>query len=125
MTAQRPNVLTAKQVRDAYSRRIDELREYGELDGVQSNEDSTRDFWSFVPSAPTQNKAQLILMDNGNLRAVWRDRRSNRIGIQFLGRASVEYVVFVRRADSEDVFRVAGSDRLDGIKSRLCAFGLA
>ena len=110
--------------RNVYARRIDELRGYGELDGVQIDDDSERDFWSFVPSAPTNNKAQLVLMDNGNLRAVWRNSGSNHIGIQFLGRDLVEYVIFKRREDSEDISRVSGIDTLEGVKRQIHAFDL-
>ena len=114
----------ADKVRNAYARRIDELRGYGEVDGVQINEDSERNFWSFVPSAPTKNKAQLVLMDNGNLRAVWRNSRADHIGIQFLGRGSVEHVIFKRRTDSEDISRVSGIDSLQGVKRQIHVFDL-
>ena len=113
------------RLRDAsYTRRIDELRGYGELEDVRINVNSERGFWSFVPSMPTKNKAQLVLMDNGNLRAIWKDSGSNHIGIQFLGQNSVEYVIFKRRADSEDISRVSGIDTLEGIKRQIHAFDL-
>ena len=114
----------ADKVRNAYARRMDELRGYGKLDGVHMNEESQRDFWSFVPSEATNNKAQLVLMDNGNLRAVWRYSGPNHIGIQFLGRDSVEYVIFERRGDSEDISRVSGIATLEGVKGRFLAFVL-
>ena len=117
--------LKVGKVRDAsYTRRIDELRGYGQLEGVRINEDSERDFWSYVPSAPSENESELILMDNGNLRAVWQDRASNHVAIQFLGRQEAEYVIFSRRADSENVSRVAGIDTLEGVKRQIHAFDL-
>ena len=117
--------LKVGKVRDAsYTRRIDELRGYGQFEGVRINEDSERDFWSFVPSAPSENESELILMDNGNLRAVWQDSASNHVAIQFLGRQEAEYVIFSRRADSENVSRAAGIDTLEGVKRQIHAFDL-
>ena len=115
----------AREMRQAYALRIKELHRYATDDGIQLNPDSERDFWSFMDSIQIANRAGLILMDNGNLRAVWQGAESSHVGIQFLGEQKVEYVVFKRRTDSDDVSRVAGIDTLNGVKKRIRAFGLA
>ena len=107
-----------------YARRIKELCDYAKDDGIQVNPASVRDFWFFVGSAQFANKASLVLMDNGNLRAVWKGDNESHVGIQFLGEQKAEYVIFKRRTASADVSRVAGIDTLSGVKRQISAFGL-
>ena len=108
----------------SYARRIEELRSLAEVDGVTVNQNSVRDFWSFVRSTPSTAKAGLVLMDNGNLRAVWRGQDESRVGMQFLGRGFVEFVIFKRRPNATDVSRGAGIDTLDGFTRQIQAFDL-
>lgn len=116
--------VTAPVTWEAYRRRIEDLRDYGEDDEIQVKKDSERDFWSFVRSAPLSQKAALFLMDNGNLRAVWKGEDSSHIGLQFLGQKKAEYVIFKRQKGSEDVSRVAGVDTLVGVRQRIRDFNL-
>ena len=125
LPSNRQRLERAREMHQAYALRIKELHGYAADDGIQLNPDSERDFWSFMDSIPIGNRADLILMDNGNLRAVWQGAGSSHVGIQFLGEQKVEYVVFKRRTDSDDVSRVAGIDTLNGVKKRIRAFGLA
>ena len=107
-----------------YRCRIVELRGYGEEDGIQINEESEKDFWLFVYSAPLSGKAAMFLMDNGNLRAVWKGEDSSHIGIQFLGQQKAEYVIFKRQKGTENVSRVADVDALSGVRKQIDAFNL-
>jgi hypothetical protein len=113
-----------QQVLQAYKGRIEYLRSEAELDGIIVNEESERDFRSFFRSMPFLRKAGVILMDNGNLRAVWRGEDTSRLGIQFLGNQSVEYVIFKRRQGAKEVSRAAGFDTLNGFKKQIHAFDL-
>ena len=108
----------------AYRSRIEALRSDADLDGFAVNEASERDFWSFVRSVPFVRKAEVVLVDNGNLRAVWGGKDGSHLGLQFLGNRLVEYVIFKRRQTTRDVSRVAGRDTLDGIKRQIHAFDL-
>ena len=114
----------SQQVLQAYSVRLKYLRSEAELDGFSVNQASEKDFWLFFRSTPFLRKAGVILMDNGNLRAVWRGEDTSRLGIQFLGNQSVEYVIFKRRQDAKEVSRAAGFDTLDGFKKQIQAFDL-
>ena len=107
-----------------YSRRIEVLRSDAEDDGFVLNEASERGFWQYVRSAPFAQKAGLVLVDNGNLRAVWKGDDERHLGIQFLGNQWVEYVIFKRRPNTSDVARLAGRDTLDGAKKQIDAFDL-
>ena len=62
----------AKHVRQAYKARIDALRSGAALDGFEVNGASEKDFWSFTGSTYFPRRAGLALMDNGNIRAVWK-----------------------------------------------------
>ena len=105
-----------------YSRRIELLRSDAEDDDLVLNEASERDFWHYIRSVPFAQKAGLVLVDNGNLRAVWKGDDESHLGIQFLGNQWVEYVIFKRRPSTIDIARVAGRDTLDGVKRQIDAF---
>ena len=120
----RPGKLSP-EVRQTYRNRIAELREYGVEDGVTINPASEKDFWAFVKSLPAARPGSLVLMDNGNLRAVWKGEQGSHLGLQFLGCRMVEYVIFKRRPRAKHVSRVAGADTFDGIKRQIDAFELS
>ena len=109
---------------DAYSSRIAYLKDEATHDGYELNESSEDDFKQFVRSMPYLRKGDLVLMDNGNLRAIWKDDRSGRLGLQFLGGNMVQYVIFWRRHADREISRVAGRDSLEGIVRQIDAFQL-
>ena len=113
-----------RKIHKDYSRRIEVLRSDAEDDGFVLNKASEKDFWQYIRSAPFAQKAGLVLVDNGNLRAVWKGDDESHLGIQFLGNQWVEYVIFKRRPSAIDIARVAGRDTLDGIKKQINAFDL-
>jgi hypothetical protein len=109
---------------EAYRNRIAALRADAVEDGFSMRPESERDFLAFVRSEPFLRKAGLILMDNGNLRAVWKDGEGSHAALQFLGHGTVQYVIFRQRRAGEPVSRVSGRDSFDGIKRQIAAFGL-
>ena len=106
---------TVGVIRRAYQARIRELRADGETDGVMLNAASEKDFWHFVNSPPAAGKGSLVLLDNGNLRALWKGEGLGQLGVQFLGDGMAEYVIFRRRPEAEKVSQAAGVDTLDGL----------
>ena len=115
-----PRILT----HEAYRARIETLRGYAESDEIVVQPGSEQDFWGFVHALPESPKAEIVLMDNGNFRAIWENGEQSRLAIQFMGAQRGEYVIFKRRPDAADVSRVAGIDTLDGIKRQIRAFDL-
>ena len=107
-----------------YRNRIEVLRSDAQRDGFAMNVVSEVDFWSFIESISFAQKAGLVLLDNGNLRAVWKGENGSHLGLQFLGNRLVEYVIFKRRQATKEVLRVAGQDTVEGIKRQICAFDL-
>lgn len=113
-----------RAVFQAYRERIEALRVNGEQDGYWVSSESELDFWRFIESNRGFRKGNLVLMDNGNLRAVWKDKKGTHLGLQFLGRGTVQYVIFKRRQATETISRVAGRDSLEGIRRQINAFDL-
>ena len=93
--------------REAYKDRISDLREFaGDDEEIERvNEDSIRDFWAFMESTAFARRAGLVLQDNGNLRAVWRDKDGNNVGLEFQGNGSILYVMFKPYTDGRKTFR--------------------
>ena len=108
---------------DAYMSRMRLLQDEAVHDGYVLNLASEIDFRQFVWSAPDIRKGNLVLMDNGNLRAIWKDDQA-RLGLQFLGGRMVQYVIFKRRKQGHPISRVTGRDSLEGLKRQIDAFEL-
>ena len=115
-----------KKIHEAYVSRIEELRSFAsdDIECSDVREASRTDFWSFVKSMPWAKKAGLFLLDNGNLRAVWKGDDKTHVGLQFLGDQSVRYVIFKQRPAAEKVSRSSGIDTLEGVKEQVRAFGI-
>lgn len=109
----------------AYTERIAVLRAEAMLDGFLLSQESEEDFWTFIRSAPFVRKGGLVLMDNGNLRAVWKGDLGTHVGLQFLGSETVQYVIFKRRVGALQTSRVSGRDSFDGVRRQINAFDLA
>ena len=118
------NEKQAWKTRQAYRDRIEFLRNDAQIDGFTINSESERDFWSFINSVPSARKANLVLLENGNIRAVWDGKDKRHFGLQFLGEHTVQYVIFQRRAGSRNVSRVAGRDTFTGVKKQVRTFNL-
>ena len=108
----------------AYALRINELGTYAKGEGYHLNSESEVDFWRFIELMPRFRKGNLVLIDNGNLRAVWKDRLGSRLGLQFLGRGMLQYVIFRRRPTAPRISRVSGTDTFEGLQRQIDAFDL-
>ena len=108
----------------AYASRIEVLKEQAEVDGYSLNRASRDAFFEFLKTNPLIKRGRLVLMENGNLRAVWKGEKEAHIGLQFINNRSIQYVIFTRREPQFPVSRVSGRDTLDGIKRQIEAFDL-
>ena len=108
----------------AYKNRIRVLKEQAELDGYSLNQPSKAAFLEFLEKNPLIRRGRLVLMENGNLRAVWKGGNSAHIGLQFLDNRSIQYVIFKQRIPSEPISRVTGRDTMEGISRQIDAFDL-
>lgn len=114
----------SSEIHQKYHIRIATLRNDAMLDGFDVNVASEQDFWSFFESIPFADMAELVLLENGNLRAIWSDENNNHFGLQFLGDSMAQYVIFRRRKGSIHISRVAGRDTIEGIKKQVRNFKL-
>ena len=104
--------------------RLKFLREEAVHDGYGVNPASEIDFQNFVRSHPDIRKGNLVLMDNGNLRATWKGEQGTRLGLQFLGGGMVQFVLFKRRGQAHLISRVSGLHSLEELERQIVAFEL-
>ena len=112
------------QTERAYVSRLKYLQDEAVHDGYVLRATSEVDFWQFVRSVPDVRQGNLVLMDNGNLRAIWKDNQGTRLGVQFLGDGLVQFVVFKQRKQGQPISRVSGRDSLEGLRRQIVAFEL-
>lgn len=105
----------------AYEERIQALRGYAaEDDDIEKvNEDSINDFWAFTKAVAFSRQAGLVLLDSGDLRAVWRANAGHHIGLRFMGNQEILYVIFKRGAEGRIAERAVGKDSFDGVVKQI------
>ena len=107
-----------------YDNRIEVLERQAELDGYSINLASRETFLEFFRKNPPLKRGRLVLIENGNLRVVWKDNYGAHIGLQFLENGLIQYVIFKQRSPTLPVSRVYGRDTTDGIINLINAFDL-
>lgn len=107
------------EIRKAYQERTRELAKYGAEEGTTINLESQEDFEAFIEQCPRWRKGLTELLNNGNLRAIWKDDTGNHLGLQFLGGQKLEYVIFRHRPNPGEKLREAGRDNFSGIDKRM------
>ena len=118
----------AEQSRDTianYNNRLRVLSELAARDGYFINNESLEGFAEFFNCNPFIRRGRLVLMENGNLRAVWKNEKQAHVGLQFLNKRTVQYVIFARREPSVATSRVTGTDTIKGVRKQIEAFELA
>lgn len=101
------------------------LKGAAEDEGIVFNDTSEQDFWEFMRSIPHTLKADIVVTDSGNLRAVWRADEVMHVGLQFLGGRRIEYVMWTRRTGSANISPQAGRATFEDVKELIWASGLA
>jgi hypothetical protein len=80
------------------------------------SESSLADLRSLLDSLPYVERPAIFLLDDGNLRAVWRNVDKEQVGLQFRGGGIVQFVMFVRRKQPPIMSRISGTDTLSAIR---------
>lgn len=104
--------------------RIEQLREIAEDDSIIFSDASCSDMLEFLKTRPGARNPNIFLLDNGNLRTVWKCAEGRQIGLQFCGKGKVQFVLFSRRPTSEYPIRAAGWDDLSGVGKQIVSFDL-
>lgn len=101
--------------------RIELFKEIGEEEEIAYNPDSEHDLWRFLKRLSFIKSPKLFLLDNGNLRAVWKGDGGKHIGLQFLGGEQIQFVIFSKRREHNNMARIRGRDDFAGIARQLDA----
>lgn len=99
------------------------LRGIAAEEGSAYSQLSEADLKTFVDQFGTRIVPKIFLLENGDLRAVWRNADGEQVALHFKGRSVVQFVFFVKRLGDEA--RFAGRDTLDGIRAQIGANALA
>jgi hypothetical protein len=99
--------------------RLRELRIDAHVDEEAFSEESVRDLRQFVKSIGITKRPGIFLLDNGNVRALWRDADGQQVGLQFLGDEKAQFVIFSLRDNPRMMARIAGIDSVVGTRARI------
>lgn len=109
--------------RQEYSDRIEYLRELGTDEEILINLDSRSGFWQLMDTIPDAQRAEVVLLENGNLRVFWRSENNDYFGLEVLDDDSVRALVRHRTADDEAVTLRAGPGSMSEIVREIEAHG--
>ncbi len=104
--------------------RIQELKADARTEGHAVSAASEEDLLAFLDGYVFTRRPFITLLDNGNLRALWKNDTGEQIGIQFRGGKQVQYVFFARREGQDSMARVSGRDSLADIGRQIEALNL-
>ncbi len=77
-----------------YRERIDQLQLIAEDEDISVSPESCRDFWNFIRNYRPSPQAGLILTDEDNLVAIWRETTGAAVEVEFLGNQQCKLIVF-------------------------------
>lgn len=104
--------------------RIQELKTDARAEGHPVSTASEEDLLAFLDGYVFTRRPFITLLDNCNLRALWKNDAGEQIGIQFRGGKQVQYVFFARREGQDFMARVSGRDSLSDIGRQIEALDL-
>lgn len=117
-------VRASRRAVQAYKDRIGALHADALDNDISINAHSESNFLSFINSLPFLKKGTLFLLENGNLRAVWKSALGDYIGLQFLGGQKTQFVIFKVRERPGKIARIAGHDDFKGVHTLISALEL-
>ena len=106
-----------------YRKRVETLMGYASEEGITVNNPSVKDFEQFVDVVISTSKAMLVVMDNGNVRAIWKNSHS-RLGVEFRGGGRVHYVVSMQMPLEGKLYEDSGECSFDEIRASVDRWGL-
>lgn len=99
--------------------RLYELRAVANEDEIPWSDASELALRSFLNAYRQPSRPMITLLDNGNLRAIWKDGRERHVGLQFLGGDLVQYVMISRRPGAGFGSQSSGRDSVLGVIAQL------
>jgi hypothetical protein len=98
------------------SDRLQELDTLAAEDGTIPNEPSRTDFLKFVAEFDPR-RPMLSMLDNGGLRAVWKNKDGEHLALNFLGEGRATYVIWYMSGGS--IKREYGRESIAEIVERI------
>lgn len=97
--------------------RLGELRVDAEANGQALSELSLADLRAFLGSRPLASWPAIFLLDNGNLRALWKNDAKEQVRLQFLGNREFQFVIFAQHRCDSAMACEAGTRSLSAIRA--------
>lgn len=110
------DLLKKERFQSAINQRISTLKRMGMEENIPLSEESGKLLVEFLNKRTVDNKPSIFLLENGNFRALWKNKKGEQIGLQFLPDGNIQFVFFARRTDSSALARSYGIDTHEGIK---------
>ena len=110
--------------REHYKQRITDLRQDGELDNISINSDSQSAFWQLLDKIPDSKRAEIVLLDNGNLRTYWRNEIREYVGLELINDQSLRCLIHQRMQSGEFDTTVVSSLAISEMVEAIDAFGM-
>ena len=114
-------VLPPTNIQKVVFRRVSELTDLAIEDGISMSPASFLDLLSFISENPQMRPPSVFALDNGNLRAEWRDPEGELIGLEFCGEQLVKFVIFGYARALGKMTRVAGLQAISRIRGHVQA----
>ena len=107
-----------------FKNRIKLLSELARSEDYSMNSESASTFWHFFERISKLKYGRLFLLENGNLQATWNDDEENHVGLEFVNRQTIGFVIFRKRSSSEPVSRLSGIETMNGIENLISVYNL-
>lgn len=104
--------------------RLNTLKFDAAEEGISISDKSEKDFNTFIEEHVFMRRPYLSLLDNGNVRALWKNADNEQIGLQFRGDREIQFVFFSKRKQSTKLFSSSGRDTFEGIMRQISALEL-
>ena len=107
--------------RSIYADRLDQLYELGREDDIEINSQSEQDFLEFACAETPTKLASLVLLNGGNLRALWEDDFGQEVCVQFYGNGEIQYLISMDSEKGRTVLEARQGDfgdLLDAVESK-------
>ena len=107
-----------------FKNRIKLLSEQARSEDYSMNSESESTFWHLFERISKLKYGCLFLLENGNLQATWNDDEENHVGLEFVNRQTIGFVIFRNRSSSEPVSRLTGIETMNGIENLISVYDL-
>lgn len=118
------NALTLLSLRYTYRHRIAELRDLTMGEDFSVSQKSERYFWDFFQALHPLREAELAIISDGTLSAIWDGNNGDYVGVEFLNDGKLLYTIFKGEMDSANRICEADYGHIKDVESRIRHYNL-